>query len=228
MVNPDFILLGDSHASAIGSAARSSGLNFAGGPLASGRDFYVPFCERSRGAIRFLTDDMNALHQQLCDMTGLDNLVSSELPLLCTIGSGFHIAATTALWSTFMGQQGDPEAGFLESALFHEMCMALFEPALQFYTILRDAGRRIAFVLPPQRCPETSHWRIMLAFQAKAIESLEALDCSIIDTRATTSQNGRQRDGFCKANDPIHGNDAFGAVVLQHAGHLTDDGALHR
>lgn len=44
-----FLLLGDSHAGAVGRAARAAGLPFAGGPTGSGRDFLGPFFD-PRGA----------------------------------------------------------------------------------------------------------------------------------------------------------------------------------
>ena len=181
----------------------------------------MPFCEYEDSKIRFQSDDMQELHQQLCQMIGTDNLLSTDLPILCTIGSGFHVAATKALWGSFKNDQGDFDAGFLQSTLFDEICKGLLEPSLQFYKALRDTGCAVQFALPPQRCPDTSDIRVMQAVQAHSILRLQDLGCGIIDTRATTSLDGQQRDDFCKANDPIHGNEAFGAVILKQAGYFS-------
>ncbi|QUJ76800.1 hypothetical protein KDD17_01690 [Sulfitobacter albidus] len=220
MANPEFILLGDSHATAIGLAAREAGLAFAGGPLASGRDFYVPFCEDAGGKLRFLDGEMEALHAELCAEVAAQTLLHSNLPILCTVGSGFHVAATTALWSDFISPDGQLDAGFIESALFAEICDEMFDPAMQFYRMLREAGCAVQVALPPQRCPETSDAPIMIAFQARAQARLHELGCGIIDTRATTAPDGTQDPAFCKAADPVHGNVAFGAEILRAAGYL--------
>ncbi|MEP5762428.1 MAG: hypothetical protein ABJ327_24555 [Litoreibacter sp.] len=220
MENPEFILLGDSHAGAIGIAARKNNLQFLGGPLASGREFYLPFHDHVEGKISFRDDDMETLHRQLCSMLGVDNLLSINLPILCTIGSGFHVAATSALWGSFMNDQRSIDDGFFQSTLFQDMCAGLFDPARQFYKTLRDAGYNVQFALPPQRCPDTSDVRVMLAFQSCVLSQLRDLGCSIVDTRKITASNAQQRVEFCKENDPVHANDAFGEAVLKAAGYL--------
>ena len=221
MKKAEFALIGDSHAGAIGKAAREAGLGFEGGPLGSAREFYGGFFEAVESGVSFKSPDTEEMHRELCTLLKVGNLCDVDIPILSTIGSGFHVPATSALWEVFQGTPGCFEAQFQESGLFDEICQKLMAPMLDFHRCLIERSASIYFVLPPQRVPETSSSVVLQLFQTRAADALSATGCKIIDTRLVTSDSdGWQLREYCKDNDPLHANTAFGVEILKAAGYL--------
>ena len=216
--NPEFILIGDSHAGAIGKAARARGIPFTGGPIASGRAFFEPFCE-TRPRLRFLDPEVEEMHQELRRLLGVACLSEASAPVLSTIGSGFHFPAARVLWEAFLTPGGSLEASVGESALVAEVLQRMLQPMLGFHEALLKTGLQVCFVLPPQRIPDSAHEALFQAVQSQAVAGLEDLGCQLLDLRtATCDAQGRLRAEFCQENDPIHANEAWGDELLRAFG----------
>jgi hypothetical protein len=57
--------------------------------------------------------------------------------------------------------------------------------------------------------------RVFMAAQARLVERLRALGVELVDMReAANDDRGLQRVEFCEVDDPLHGNLAFGELVL--------------
>jgi len=193
MAKVDFALIGDSHAGAIGRAARARDLRFHGGPLASARSFYSDFFEAGPDGLRFTDAEVQEMHAQLCALLEIPTLSQVQVPLISTIGSGFHVPATGALWSSFVRPDGGFEAGFVGSDLCAAICDRMLGPMLGFHALLIGHGIGVRFVLPPQRVPDTSNALIQTLIQTRAVAALTDLGCTIIDMRASTCDaQGRQ------------------------------------
>ena len=221
MEKADFALIGDSHAGAIGKAARAAGLAFAGGPLASAREFYTPFWRGVDSGLAFTNPETEEMHGELCRLLGVGNVVDIRVPILSTIGSGFHVPATRALWTAFEVAPDTYDDGLLDSDLFAGICARMLAPMLEFHRVLLDRGIAVQFALPPQRLPDTASGPILQAVQAQAITALAAAGCNILDVRdACAGPDGWLAPEFCQEGDPLHANTTYGQAVLRAAGWL--------
>lgn len=221
MEKADFALIGDSHAGAIGKAARAAGLAFAGGPLASAREFYTPFWRGVDTGLAFTNPETEEMHGELCRLLGVANMADIRVPVVSTIGSGFHVPATRALWTTFEVGPDIYDADFLDNDLFAGICARMLAPMLDFHRALLDRGIAVQFALPPQRLPDTASEPILQVMQAQAIAALARAGCSIVDVRdACAGPDGWLAPEFCQEGDPLHANTAYGQAVLRAAGWL--------
>ncbi|MFD9490632.1 hypothetical protein ACFWA1_04045 [Streptomyces sp. NPDC060005] len=211
-----FLLLGDSHAGAVGRAARAAGLPFAGGPTGSGRDFLGPFFD-PRGAddITFRDAEAERLYRGFLDTLDTRALGRLTVPLVCTFGLSVHTVATAANWSVHRDTEGAYTPGFPTSALFGDLVRATARGALAFYDRAAALGLRTLALLPPQRVPGMADPQVFFAAQDVLHEELRARGVETVDLRAhVTSADGLQRPAFCEPDDTIHGSLAFGRLVV--------------
>ncbi|WP_431886950.1 hypothetical protein [Micromonospora wenchangensis] len=210
-----FLLLGDSHAGPIARAATAAGLPFVGGPVGSGRDFTVGFFDAHDDDVVFRDTAVQELHRGFLTTAGVPRLGRLTVPLVSTFGLSVHFYATTANWQIYRTGDGDFPAGFLTGGLFDDIVRAMARDALAFYRHVRGLGLRVLAVLPPQRVPGMSDPQVFTAAQETIRRALAELGVEIVDLRTrVTDATGRQRAAFCEPDDPIHGNLAFGRLIV--------------
>jgi len=219
MAKIDFALIGDSHAGTIGRAARERDLKFGGGPMASGKEFYSNFFRIDDGKIQFTVSDTRELYAELCELWSNKRLEELDVPIISTIGSGFHFPAAREIWASFQNEQGEFEAGFTKSELFDDIITRMLEPMVLFHQQLIKSEKHLLFVLPPQRFPGSAIPEVFQIVQEHAQNKLANMGCAIIDLRKNTCDElGRQLPEYSQDNDPIHGNIALGQEILKAAG----------
>jgi hypothetical protein len=122
--------------------------------------------------------------------------------------------ATKENWHLYRTRDGFPP-GFLGSALFDTIVLETVRDALAFYRHALKLGLRVCAVMPPLRVPGQSDPEVFLAAQETVRRAVEALGAEVVDLRARISgADGFQRPELCEADDEIHGNLAWGRIVL--------------
>jgi hypothetical protein len=213
--SPRFLLLGDSHAGAIGEAARARQLPFSGGPLGPGRDFATAFFELAAYDLVFLAPEAQQLYRQALADASVPRLGALTVPLVSTLGLGVHAHATAHNWACYQSPEGEFDPGFFNGPLFAALIDTLAAPALAFYEHTLALGLKVFAVLPPQRVPATADAQVFMAAQRQLIARLQALGVRLIDVRALANDaNGLQQPTYCQAEDPLHGNLAFGELII--------------
>ncbi|MES2936891.1 MAG: hypothetical protein V4864_04360 [Pseudomonadota bacterium] len=213
--SPRFLLIGDSHAGAIGKAARAEALPFCGGPMGSGRDFTVDFFDRCEGDVRFRKPPVERYYRGFLAELGIARLAELKAPVVSTVGLSIHFYATNENWDVYRMRDGGFDPAFLSGRLFAAIVLAMARDAFAFYRELRAMGLRVVAVMPPQRVPQLSDPAIFFAAQEVVRRAIAATGAEIVDLRAaTTDDAGFQRADLCEANDPLHGSVAFGRLVL--------------
>lgn len=216
ITTPRFLLLGDSHAGVIGKAAQARELPFSGGPLGTGRDFAVDFFSLTRHDVLFRDAEMERLYRQALEPFEVPQLAKVGVPLVSTIGLSLHYLATAPNWTCYQTPDGEFDEGFLAGPLFESIVDTLSKPALAFYEQARAMKLKVFAVLPPQRVPELSDSRVFMAAQALLIERLQGLGIELIDVRAAANdEQGFQLPEYCEVDDPLHGNLAFGELIVE-------------
>ncbi|RED45831.1 hypothetical protein [Aestuariispira insulae] len=212
----EFLLLGDSHAAAIGRAAREMGIDFAGGPLGSGREFNVGFYRWQGQDLEFKAKRSQELYRKFLEDCAVSSVAELDKPVVCTFGLGLHFFATTENWDIYRDDSGLFADGFLQGPLFADLIAAMAEDAIRFYGDLADRNIRVFAVLPPQRVPDLSEPDVFLAAQEVMMARLKAVGADIIDVRTVAcDETGWQKPEFAQQGDPLHGNAAFGRLVLE-------------
>ncbi|RLK09903.1 hypothetical protein DER29_6465 [Micromonospora sp. M71_S20] len=210
-----FLLLGDSHAGPIARAATAAGVPFVGGPVGSGRDFNVGFFDVRDDGLVFRDAAVQERHRGFLAELGVTHIGQLAVPLVLTFGLSAHFFATTENWRIYRAGDGAFPAGFLSGGLFDDIVRAMARDALAFHRHALDLGLRVLAVLPPQRVPGMSDPLVFMAAQETIRRALVALGVEIVDLRArVTDGTGRQRAAFCEPDDPIHGNLAFGRLIV--------------
>lgn len=211
-----FLLLGDSHAGAVGRAAREAGLPFAGGPIGSGRDLLGPFFDPSgEDDITFRDAESEHLYRGFLDQLDTRGLGRLTVPLVCTFGLSVHTVATAANWSVHRDVRDAYTPGFLRSEHFGDLVRATAGGALAFYDRAVALGLRTLALLPPQRVPGMADPQVFFAAQDVLHEELRARGIETVDLRAhVTAADGLQRAPFCEPDDTIHGSLAFGRLIV--------------
>jgi hypothetical protein len=210
-----FLLIGDSHAGPIGKAARARGIPFHGGPLGAGRDFNTDFFDAADGDLTFRKKEANTLFRRFLGELGVSRFSEIPVPLVSTIGSSAHFPATRENWEIYADRSGTPDGTFLASPLFDAIIRAMTRDAIAFHEYALSLKLRVFTVMPPQRVPALSDRAVFMAAQETVRRALEALGVEIIDVRSrVTDASGLQRPEYCEIDDPLHGNLAFGQMIL--------------
>ncbi|WP_026145608.1 hypothetical protein [Pseudomonas asplenii] len=214
--SPSFLLLGDSNAGPIGKAAQARGLTACGGPLGAGRDFNVDFLVSRPGDVGFRDGDMDQRYRQALELAGVARLGELSVPLVSTLGMSVHFLASRPNWHCYQDERGEFDAGFLDGALFESIIEQMSRHALAFYERVLAMGVRVLVVLPPQRVPEFSDPRVFLPAQEVLIRRFRELGVELVDVRAAANgEDGWQHPRFCEVDDPLHGNLAFGELIVE-------------
>ena len=210
-----FLLLGDSHAGVIGQAARAAGLPFQGGPIGSARDFNAEFFDLNGNEPVFREPAADRLYRDFLAGLGISGLAELTVPLVLTFGLSAHFFATTENWQLYRSRDGGFRPGFLNSRLCERIVRAMARDALAFYRHARGRRLRVLAVLPPQRVPGMSDPVIFRVAQQAMLAALTELDIELVDLRdRVTDPAGDQLPQFSQPDDPIHGNLAFGRLIV--------------
>ncbi|MFJ9539247.1 hypothetical protein ACIRPX_18555 [Streptomyces sp. NPDC101225] len=214
-----FLLLGDSHAGPIGRAARQSGIPFQGGPIGAGREFTDRFFttrDTPGGTdVVFRSDEAEEHYRRFLQELGVDVLAGLGVPLVATFGFCAHFVALRENWDLYRDRSGAVPPGFLAAPLFGAIVRAVVRDALGFYEHAVGLGLRVLAVMPPQRIPGQSDPAVFMAAQERIRLAVSQRGVEVVDLRGrTTGPDGLQRPELCEADDEIHGNLAFGRIVL--------------
>ena len=210
-----FLLLGDSHAGCVGRAAQAADLPFVGGPSGSGRDFLGPFFDTDDTDLTFRQDETQRLYREFLDTLDVSALAELSVPLVCTFGLSAHTVATRQNWDLYRDRRGTVPDTFLRSHLFADLVRATVRGALAFYDHAAALGLRVLAPMPPQRVPGMSDPNVFFAAQDVVSAELTLRGVELVDLRSrVTDATGLQRPAFCQADDTIHGNLAFGRLVV--------------
>ncbi|MDT0267451.1 hypothetical protein RM844_14260 [Streptomyces sp. DSM 44915] len=209
-----FLLLGDCHAAPIGRAAKAMGIAFHGGPLGVGRDFVKAFADEAGGRLSFRSPIAEKLYRGHLAQVGAADLAAVPVPLVSTFGCTLNTFANEEYWRVYRtGDDLPPD--FLDSALFSDIVRAMDRHALDFYRHAVAACPRVVAVLPPQRVPAGADPAVFAAAQEVVRAAVAEIGAETVDLRAqVTDGSGRQRPEFCDPESPIHGNLAFGRLVV--------------
>jgi len=214
-------MLGDSHVGPLGRAAQAARIPFQGGPIGAGRDFFDDFFTAREHDIVFHVPEMERYFRGFLDGLGITRLDELAIPLVSTIGFSTHFVATRHNWSHYRGTAGYP-TDFLSSPLFEDIVATTAAPVLRFYRQMRAFNLRVVAVLAPQRVPRQSDPVIFLAAQDVVRRHVANVGIEVVDLRdRIIDETGFQRRDLCEENDEIHGNLAWGRIVLSE---LLDQG----
>ncbi|WP_405883206.1 hypothetical protein OG762_34420 [Streptomyces sp. NBC_01136] len=209
-----FLLLGDSHAGPIGRAAKEGGIPFHGGPIGAGREFTAEFFDVREDDVVFRKPEADRYYRGFLDELGVSALGGLTVPLVSTLGFSAHFVATLENWQVYR-VRGEFPTGFLSSRLFDGIVRAMTRGALDFYRLAHELGLRVLAVMPPQRVPGHSDPEVFMAAQDTIRRALLELGTEVVDLRSrSTDETGFQRPELCETNDSIHGNLAFGRMIL--------------
>ncbi|WP_329295762.1 hypothetical protein [Streptomyces sp. NBC_01455] len=214
-----FLLLGDSHAGPIGRAARQAGIPFQGGPVGAGREFTDSFFTTRHGTagrdVVFSSGEAEDHYRRFLKELGVDTLAALDIPLVATFGFCAHFVALRENWDLYRDRSGTVPPAFLAGSLFDTLVRAAVRDALAFYEHTVDLGLRVLAVMPPQRVPGQSDAAVFMAAQERIRLAVVDLGVEVVDLRRrTTGPDGLQRPALCEADDEIHGNLAFGRIIL--------------
>ncbi|MEU9239041.1 hypothetical protein [Streptomyces sp. NPDC048385] len=186
-----------------------------GGPVGSGRDFLGPFVDNAGGDLEFRDARARRLVRESLDALGVPGFAGLGVPLVCTFGLSAHTVATRQNWDIHRDRHGTVPERFLRSGLFGDLVRASVRGALAFYDRTAALGLRVLALMPPQRVPGMSDPGVFFAAQDVIGAELTARGVELLDLRArVTDGAGHQRPVFCQAGDTIHGNLAFGRLVV--------------
>ncbi|MFB0619619.1 hypothetical protein [Streptomyces sp. AGS-58] len=209
-----FLLLGDSHAGPVGRAAKEAGIPFHGGPIGAGREFTAEFFDVQGDDIVFRGAAADRYYRRFLTELGIAELGALTVPLVSTLGFSAHFVATVENWKVYR-VRGEFPPGFLSSRMFDDIVLAMCRGALDFYRHVRRLGLRTLALMPPQRVPGHSDTAVFMAAQDTVRRALLPLGVEIVDLRdRATDATGLQRPELCEPHDTIHGNLAFGRMLL--------------
>jgi hypothetical protein len=198
-------------------------VSFSGGPLGSALEFYSSFCAACEGDIKFHEPEAQSLYRSIPDAQyrtfltelGIARLGELPVPLVTTFGFSAHLLAYKESWQIYRDCDGGIPPGFLASRLFVDIIRAMSSGALDFYRYVRGLGLRVLGVMAPQLVPATCEQAIFMSGQEIVAQAVDELGVEVIDIRArTTDEHGRQRPEFCEPGSPVHGNLAFGRLIV--------------
>lgn len=210
-----FLLLGDSHAGPIGRAAQAADIPFLGGPIGAAREFTDGFFTPRPDDVEFHSAETEGHYRGFLAELGVTGLGRLPVPLVSTFGFAAHFIATKENWHLYRTGDGFPP-GFLGGPLFDAIVTETVRDALAFYRHAVALGLRVCAVLPPQRVPNQSDPAVFLAAQEPVRRAVADLGVEVVDLRdRITDTTGFQRPELCEVDDEIHGNLAWGRIILR-------------
>ncbi|MFF4301203.1 hypothetical protein [Streptomyces sp. NPDC001601] len=167
------------------------------------------------GDLVFRDAAVGRLVREFLEQLGVSGFAGLGVPLVCTFGLSAHTVATRQNWDVHRDRHGTVPERFLRSRLFADLVRASVRGALAFYGRTTALGLRVLALMPPQRVPGMSDPAVFFAAQDVIGNELGARGVELIDLRArVTDGTGHQRPVFCQPDDTIHGNLAFGRLVV--------------
>jgi len=208
----DLFLIGDSHIIAIADAAEDRGLTWKGGPLASGRALEQYFWKIDGKKFIYSMEGAGPIRERFCDLLVFDG------PILTTLGFNSH-RFVEDFDKYAQAQKLSPSPSILSEAAFVDTVCDARHVALEFYRMLSDHGCDVYFTASPQRCTMQNH-TLLRAFEDLLIAKIEATGAKFIETRDAVLDEQRVRSEYAKADDPVHGSLALGALILDRMAKL--------
>lgn len=203
-------LVGDSHAAVLGRAARRAGYQVSGGPLAGGRCFEDPFFT-IEGDRLVISARFNAAH-----IARFDDLLCFDGPILSTLGFNAHRFG--ALMGEHMRQVGCQDwRELLSERAFAASVLDLQAHVLALYRALVERNRQVWAVHSPQR-PYGTTMDLHRAAEEVMIDAVASIGVGLIDVRHEVMSDGHLRAEYAAPDDPVHGSDAFGDLVIARFG----------
>lgn len=207
MTRTGFFLVGDSHAVAIGAAARAQGRSFKGGPLGQGRLLETSF---------YTVEDRNFfLGPQFPEdwRHSFKGLLTYPGPILSTVG--FNSTRFARDMGKHLTKNGKKEwSALMTRQVFDQCVLDTRTYAVEFYRLLKHHGRQVYFVSSPQRAPVGVR-NILFDCESILIPNIEATGARHVDVRKKLGAQGNDIDlKFRRLGDVSHANEAYGAVVL--------------
>jgi hypothetical protein len=211
---PKFFIFGDSHAGNLGRSAKSLGLDFAGGSIMAGIYLNDPFFKIEDRTFKMLSDlGVERLSKRLDDAGLGPNFLDLDMPILSTVGFNTNNFAT--LFQKKNLAIGDSRVGQLISdACFEAVVEGSRNGALEFYRAMTRAGKSIFAVLSPQRF-DRAPFAACQAFEEIMSRRMTEIGVRIVDVRAETTDNRGILLPEYESEDPVHANQAYGAIVLR-------------
>ncbi|MFI9530618.1 hypothetical protein [Micromonospora rosaria] len=210
-----FLLLGDSHAGPIGRAAQAAGIGLAGGPLDISRRYPESFYDLGDGDVVFRKPATEQHYREFLAVLGVARMADLRVPVVSTLGFGVHVVAAVENWRIYRDDTGGFPPGFIGGGLFDEIITTYYGQTLDLYRHIRGMGVRVLGVMPPQRVPPEADPEVFFAAQQCIRRELLRLGVEVPDLRSrVTDETGFQRPELCDPDDFVHGNLAFGRLVL--------------
>lgn len=212
---PKFFIFGDSHAGTLMRAARTLGLDFAGGSIMAGMYLNDPFFDVCDGCFVMKTDlGAERLNFRLTEAGLGENFLDVDMPILSTVGFNATNFSGPFISSDFAIEDG-PVKRLLSMACFRAVVEASRQGAIEFYRALTQEKKNVFAVLSPQRFTR-DNFATCKAFNKTMVDLVSAMGVKIIDVSAeTTGPDGILLPEFGSSQDHAHGNDAFGTVVFR-------------
>lgn len=221
-------LLGDSHALAIRSAAKSHGIKLFGGMLDGGRNLNKIFYIKRERDLSFLSEDVDKLYRCYLFEAGASSIFDLRIPILCLFGMNIHYLSRQDVWLGFdIETSGNGQ--FLSRSVVSETIQNMIPGALQFYRDLAAAGLKIYSALPPRRTPTAdtkSLPHIFRGLEDVLLEEIRQLGVHVLDHRSwSLDREGQLRSEYTHPDpqDDVHGSEFFGKRLLEQ---LADEEAL--
>ena len=214
------LLLGDSHAMAIRSAANTHCIRLFGGQLDGGRNLNANFYRRTEGDVVFLDDKVEKLYRQYLAEAGVTRIADLNVPVLCLFGMNIHYLARRDVWGGFAVETNGSKQ-FLSRAVIAETARSMIPGAFNFYQDLVAMGLEVYSALPPRRpsvANPTSSPAVFVRLEDVLLEEVSNLGVRVIDHRSwSLDRNGRFKAKFMHPNpeDQIHAGERFGKRLLQ-------------
>jgi hypothetical protein len=213
---PNFFLFGDSHAGTLMRAARTLGVDFAGGSIMSGSQMNDIFFKVRRE--RFIMTSAlgrERLQTRLSDAGLGGNMLDLDMPIISTVGFN-ALSFSNSFWDEGFSISHVPPRRRISMACFGAVVEASRKGPREFYRLLAQEQKKDVYAVLSPRRPLPEKRDIFDAFDAVMTGMVTAFGVKIIDVTAeTTGSDGLLLPEFASTADHVHGNDAFGEIVLR-------------
>lgn len=208
MALAEFFLLGDSHAVAIGQAARAEGRVLSGGPIGIGQMLEGDFYNVENGRFHLAAAPSAVVRDSYA------GLLEFPGPILCTLG--FNSRRFAVVMHEFLAAQGAAHwTEVLSRQAFVQCVRDARSGALGLYRLLAAHERDVYFVPSPQRVPPGLR-QCLLDFEAVLIRDVAATGARLVDVRDRLGLEAADDilPRYRNPNDNSHGSPAYGQLVL--------------
>jgi hypothetical protein len=207
-------LVGDSHATAILKAAKSSQFPLCGGSLGGARRFLSPFFQDENGQLSFVPIVQNS-YEIWISRSGERRITDFPNGVVCSLGMATAPFYGDKEWLSWTNR-------YCSEDVLVEVTSEIQRPVLDFYNYLLDRGllRAVISCPPPQVLHRavkllgpTTVLRLHRIMQSPVRRMMLENSIPIIDVPAEDGQ-GFLRPEFC-GPDTSHANELFGTKVIE-------------